>query len=53
MLNHSALDEALQALSRLLAERGRTYELVVVGGSGSQLRGCLIALGVDEDEIHL
>jgi len=51
MLNHSALDEALQALSRLLAERGRTYELVVVGGSGLLLLGLTIRPTRDLDVI--
>jgi hypothetical protein len=42
MWNPSRLDAALKTLGRLLSERGLSYELVAIGGSGL----LMLALGV-------
>jgi hypothetical protein len=39
MLDPSRLEAALKTLGRLLAERGLSYELVAIGGSGLLMLG--------------
>jgi hypothetical protein len=49
MLDRNRLEEALRTLGRLLEERGLTFEVVAVGGSGLLLLGASIRATKDLD----
>jgi hypothetical protein len=53
MLDPSRLEEALATLGRLLSERGLSYELVAIGGSGLLMLGLTVRPTGDLDIVAL
>ena len=53
MLDRSRLEAALATLGRILSERGLSYELVAIGGSGLLMLGLTVRPTRDLDIVAI